>query len=82
MNDTHLSPPFEVGERVLPADLLGWDYTGLSGTPGSSGASRRYTRGMWVMELIAHTNKQKPTRVVTMRTQADDKLWWAERAAT
>ena len=79
MSRESLVPPFERGDRVLPADLLGWVYSGLSGKLGDSGASRRYTKGMWVLELIAHADRKRTTRVVTIRTQSEDKQWWAEK---
>jgi hypothetical protein len=81
MIDRNLVPPLEIGQRVLPADLIGWVYSGLSGKPGESGASRRYTKGIWVLELIAHADRKRRTSVVTIRTQSDDKQWWAEKAA-
>ncbi len=81
MIDQNLVPPFEIGQRVLPADLFGWIYSGLSGKPGESGASRRFTKGIWVLALIAHADRKRRTRVVTIRTKLDDEQWWAERAA-
>jgi hypothetical protein len=38
------STPFDVGDRVLPEELVGWTFTGLSGKPGKdSNAVRRFT---------------------------------------
>ena len=80
MSGRSVVPPFEVGDRVLPANLLGWVYTGLSGTPGETGASRRYTKGMWVLELNAHADRKRLTKVKAMRTQSEDTHWWTEKA--
>jgi hypothetical protein len=74
-------PPFEIAERVLPGKLIGWIYRGLSGTPGKPGASRRYTKGEWVLEVVAHADQKRSARVVTIRTLSEDKIWWAQRAA-
>ena len=76
-----MAPPFEIGERVLPADLVGWVYTGLSGKPGETGASRRYVKGVWVLELVAQVNRKRTTRVVTISTQSEDEQRWAEKAS-
>lgn len=81
MSDPNSIPPFELGERVLPDDLIGWVYTGLFGKPGEPDASRRYVKGIWVLELIAHIDRKRSTRVVTIRTQSEDKQWWAEKAS-
>lgn len=76
-----MAPPFEIGERVLPADLIGWVYTGLSGKPGEPDASRRYVKGVWVLELIAQVDRKRTTRVVTIRTKSEDEHWWAEKVS-
>ena len=44
MSNGKIAPPFEIGQRVLPADLFGWVYTGLAGRPGETGATRRYVK--------------------------------------
>lgn len=76
----HNSPPFEVGERISPASLHGWIYAGLSGTPDKDvNASRRYTKGMWVLELQAFSNKQRPAKVLAVRTETEDKEWWDQQ---
>ena len=74
------SAPFELGERVLPGELFGWEYTGLSGRPGATGATRRYVKGEWVLELLAQADRKRITKVVTIRTLSEDKRWWAEKA--
>jgi len=81
MSHRNLVPPFKLGERVLPADLLGWVYTGLSGRPGEPGASRRYVKGVWVLELIAQADRKRITKVVTVRTNSEDEHWWAAKAS-
>jgi hypothetical protein len=81
MSDRNMAPPFEIGERVLPADLFGWVYTGLSGKPGEPGASRRYVKGVWILELIAQVDRKRTTRVVAIRTQSEDEHWWAEKVS-
>ena len=73
-----MAPPFEIGERVLPADLFGWVYTGLSGKPGEP---RRYVKGVWVLELIAQVARKRTTRVVTIRTQSEDEHRWTEKVS-
>ena len=82
MSNGKIAPPFEIGQRVLPADLFGWVYTGLSGRPGEKGATRRYVKGLWVLELIARVDRKSTTRVVTIRTQSEDEHWWAEKASS
>ena len=71
--------PFQVGEKVVPFGLMGWDYVGLAGVPDQPNASRRYIKGMWVLELSALSNKKKPTRVLSIRTEVEDQRWWAAR---
>ena len=73
--------PFEVGERIAPAQLVGWSYSGLSGLPDKAGSYRRYIKGLWVLELAALSNKGRPAKVLAVRTEAEDKQWWLERAA-
>ena len=81
MKDSVVSnAPFEVGERVAPLQLLGWNYVGLSGIPDQPHASRRYIKGMWVLELNALSNKKRPARILSLRTEAEDRRWWAERS--
>ncbi|NKC01946.1 MAG: hypothetical protein GKR90_26070 [Pseudomonadales bacterium] len=73
-------PPFEVGERIVPLSLAGWNYVGLTGVPDQPNASRRYVKGMWVLELKALTNRKRAARVLSIRTETDDKQWWAKKA--
>lgn len=80
MKDSSI-PPFELGGRVRPNDLIGWVYTGLSGRPGESGAARRYVKGQWVLEVAALADRKRSARIVALRTQTDDEHWWAEKAA-
>lgn len=82
MSDGNTVPPFEIGDRVRPADLFGWVYTGLSGRPGEKGATRRYVKGVWVLELIARVDRKSTTRVTTIRTQSEDEHWWSEKASS
>ena len=72
--------PFEVGERVVPMSLMGWDYAGLAGVPDKPNAVRRYIKGMWVLELSAFSNRKRPARVLSIRTESEDKQWWSEKA--
>ena len=51
---------------MLPADLFGWVYTGLSGRPDEKSATRRYVKGLWVLELMARVDRKSTTRVVTI----------------
>lgn len=81
MNTPTVAPPFEIGQRVVPSDLFGWVYTGLSGKPGAPGACRRYTKGQWVLELMAQVDRKRTTRVTTIRTQSEDDHWWAEKGS-
>ncbi len=79
MSTIEQAPPYQIGERVAPATLMGWNYSGLSGTPDKPNAVRRYIKGMWVMELTAWTNKRKPAKVISVRTESEDKQWWADQ---
>ena len=81
MKDSAVSKaPFEVGERIAPLQLLGWDYVGLSGIPDQPHASRRYIKGMWGLELNALSNKKRPARILSLRTESEDRRWWTERS--
>jgi hypothetical protein len=80
MSDAVHSPPFEIGQRITPSALLGWNYLGLSGRPGEPNAVRRYGKGMWFLELSALINKQRPARVLSLRTESEDRQWWLEHA--
>ena len=64
----HNSPPFEVGERISPTSLYGWIYVGLSSTPDKD-----------VKELQAFSNKQRPAKVLAVRTETEDKEWWDQQ---
>ena len=72
--------PFEVGEQIAPIQLVGWNYVGLSGVPDQPNSSRRYVKGMWVLELHALSNRKKPARVLAIGTDIEDKRWWAEKS--
>ena len=74
------APPFEVGERIAPISLVGWNYVGLTGIPDQPNASRRYTKGMWVLEVGARTDRKRSARVLSIRTDSEDKQWWAAKA--
>ena len=77
-----MEAPFKVGQRVHPEELLHWDYTGLSGKPGrDKNAVRSFRKGDWVMELYAHSNPGASTRVVSIRTLAEDTRHWTETRA-
>ena len=69
--------PFSVGDLVRPSALHGWTYTGLAGKPDDPAALRRYRKGEWVLELRARANVSLQTRVVSIRTTAEDDMWWA-----
>ena len=71
--------PYEVGDRINQNELTSWVYTGLSGRPGKDKhAVRRYKRGMWVLEVRAHTRPDRPSRVVSIRSSDADELFWSE----
>jgi hypothetical protein len=71
--------PFEVGERVHASDLGAWTYTGLSGKPGKDKhAVRRFKKGIWVLEVYAHEDPSRASRVASIRTAAEDALHWQE----
>ena len=70
--------PFEVGEKVTADQLVGWDYKGLSGKPGAKGASRRFGKGHWILEVCAHVNPRARTHVMAIRTLAADATHWRE----
>jgi len=57
--------------------MAGWTYVGLTGKPDQPEALRRYRKGDWVLELRARSNVALQTRVVTIRTTAEDEIWWA-----
>ncbi len=73
-------PPFEVGERIAPTSLFGWTYLGLTGIPDKPKSYRRYTKGMWVLELRARSNRNSFVQVLSIRTEAEDRQWWAQKA--
>jgi hypothetical protein len=60
-------------------ELVGWAYTGLSGTPDEDPeALRRYRKGDWVLELRAFSDRGRRTRVISIRTVQEDQRWWRE----
>lgn len=72
-------PPFEIGDRVEPSQLVSWVYTGLSGKPGKDkNAVRRYKKGIWVLEVRAHEHSTRTSRVVSIRNSDDDETFWRE----
>jgi hypothetical protein len=71
------APPFRAGDLVRPSGLEGWAYVGLSGRPDDVSAVRRYRKGHWVLELRARSNVGLATKVVGIRTIAEDDDWWA-----
>lgn len=76
---TIASPPFQVGEEIQPKQLSAWAYTGLSGIPGKDkNAVRRFKKGGWVLEVRAHQNRARVTRVVSIRTTTEDDTHWAQ----
>lgn len=75
MTDT----PYQVGDRVDTKELISWVYTGLSGKPGKDkDAVRRFKKGIWVLELRAHENPGRASRVVSIRTSDADEVHWQE----
>ena len=71
--------PYEVGDRIDQNELIGWVYTGLSGRPGKDKhAVRRFKRGMWVLEVHAHTRPDRSSRVVSIRSSDEDEHFWSE----
>jgi hypothetical protein len=71
--------PFEVGERVNPNQLISWTFTGLSGKPGKDkNAVRRFKKGSWVLEVRAHEQPARASRVVSIRTFEEDEIHWRE----
>ncbi|MCP5178985.1 MAG: hypothetical protein R3E84_05030 [Pseudomonadales bacterium] len=63
---------------MKPDELWGWEYVGLSGKPGLENAVRRFTNGDWALEVRALKDPGAPTRVVSIRTLAEDNAHWAE----
>ena len=75
-----MASPFQVGDRVDPAALATWSYVGLSGRPDEDPAAvRRYTKGQWLLEVRALSDRNRPSRVMSIRTSAEDALWWKGR---
>jgi hypothetical protein len=71
--------PFSVGDRVSRDQLRAWEYVGLSGKPGiDKHPVRRFKKGHWTLEVHAHKNPLSPSRVVSIRTLAEDDQLWAE----
>lgn len=79
---THVEAPFRIGDRVTRDQLRTWEYVGLSGKPGRDKHSmRRFKKGDWTLEVGAQKNPRSPTRVVSIRTLAEDEEHWAETRA-
>lgn len=75
-----LMPPFSVGERVRPDQLVAWTYTGLKGKPDKEkDAVRRYGKGQWVIEIRAYSDRSRLARVMSVRTNAQDDKYWSAR---
>jgi len=71
--------PFKVGERIQTEDLSTWHYAGLSGRPGrDKHAVRRFIKGEWSLEVLAHIDPRRSTRVVSIRTREEDAAHWKE----
>jgi hypothetical protein len=76
---TAMEAPFEVGDRLRPDQLWTWEYVGLSGKPGRDKHSvRRFKKGEWILEVRAHKDPSSVSRVVSIRTLAEDGEYWAE----
>ena len=74
-----IEPPFQVGERVHPSQLISWAYAGLSGKPGiDKNAVRRFKKGTWVLEVLAHERSVRASRVVSIRNSDEDEIYWRE----
>ena len=73
------APPFHVGQRLRQADLVGWTYTGLTGTPDVDPAAvRRFSKGDWILELRAYGNRNRASSVMSIRTIEQDRHWWQQ----
>ena len=74
-----MKAPFEIGDRVNPDQLRNWEYLGLSGKPGRDRHSvRRFRKGDWTLEMRAYKDPRSPSRVVSIRTLAEDDEHWSE----
>lgn len=73
-----MKTPFEVGDRIAADDLVGWEYKGLSGKPGSDEGRRRFAKGDWILEVQAMVNPKARTRVMAIRTREADNVHWQE----
>jgi hypothetical protein len=74
-----MEAPFKTGERVHPDQLRTWEYVGLSGKPGHDKRSvRRFKKGDWRLEVHAHKDPRALSRVVSIRTLAEDDEHWTE----
>ena len=74
-----IKAPFQVGDLVRSNELATWNYTGLAGKPGvDKDAVRRFTKGSWVLEVGAHRNTSRTSRVVSIRTSDEDEAYWKE----
>jgi hypothetical protein len=71
--------PYEIGDRIDQSQLTSWVYTGLSGKPGEGQhAVRRFKKGMWILEIHAHENPRRSSRVVSIRSSDADEHFWSE----
>ena len=71
--------PFKAGDRVGSRELATWQYVGLSGKPGKDRhAVRRFTKGGWSLEVYAHADHSRSTRVISIRTLEEDATYWRE----
>ena len=71
--------PFKAGDRVRSEELATWQYVGLRGRPGKDKtAVRRFTKGQWSLEVYAHLDHRRSTRVVSIRTLEEDATFWRE----
>ena len=71
--------PYDVGDRIDQNELKSWVYSGLTGKPGRDKHTvRRFTKGMWVLEVHAHVRRDAPSRVVSIRSSDADEVFWSE----
>jgi hypothetical protein len=63
-----------IGERVAPINLMGWNYGGLAGIPDQPNVSHRYAKGHVGLELLTFSNIKRSARDV------EDKQRRVERA--
>jgi hypothetical protein len=74
-----MEAPFKIGERIHPDQLIAWEYVGLTGKPGQDKhAVRSFKKGDWRLEVRAHRSPRAMSRVVSIRTLAEDDKHWTE----